>query len=108
MDYDPALPSWSILTKSHGGTVSVIRDLTLEQARQIYERLDPWYGQVSFENEGSSMGLHNGTIELRQVFGPPGWPPDMVHEWNGMAASGDPGRAGRTRHAEQDDARTAP
>lgn len=90
MDYDPEKPLWSIMTKSRGGTVSVIRDLTLDQARRTYERLDPFYGQTEetltvhkdFLEEGcigmSSGGgacrtVSDGDIEVREVFGPPGW-----------------------------------
>jgi hypothetical protein len=87
--YDPEQPLWSIVTKSRDGTVSVVRDLTLEQVRRTYERLDPWYGMHStqftvhkdFQQEGrfafSSGGCgrtsQSGDIEVREVFGPPGW-----------------------------------
>lgn len=97
--WDPTQPHWSIMTKSHGGTVSIVRDLTLEQARQTYERLDPWHGEVIYidrENErrtkewndshkgsgtvmmgssssGRSRSVSNGDIDIREVFGPPGW-----------------------------------
>lgn len=99
--YDPNAPLWSIMTKSRGGTVSVIRDLTLEQARRTYERLDPWYGQHSdslvvhkdFVPEGgwhSSMAgrggitCSDGDIEIREVFGPAGWTefaPGEIANW---------------------------
>jgi len=91
-EYDPTKPLWSIMTKSRGGTVSVIKDLTEEQARKTYERLDPWYGQHSDYMKvhkdfladgvlGSGYGfgvstyrnLNDGDIEIREVFGPAGW-----------------------------------
>jgi hypothetical protein len=87
--YDPEQPLWSIMTKSRGGTVSVVQDLTLEQVRRTYERLDPWYGMHSkcypvhkdfMDGPGQSVLLggpgrrsEDGDIEIREVFGPPGW-----------------------------------
>ncbi|AMX93663.1 MULTISPECIES: hypothetical protein [Mesorhizobium] len=90
--YDPTQSLWSIMTKSRGGTVSVIRDLTLEQVSKTYERLDPWYGMkteslmvhkdylladtlgIAFSGS-TSIGRHesDGDIEIREVFGPAGW-----------------------------------
>lgn len=88
-DYDPNGPHWFIMTKARNGTVSVIRGLTLEEARRTYERLDPFYGMHSeqfsvhrdFLPEGTLMMLSGGAarwsqdsdIEIREVFGPPGW-----------------------------------
>lgn len=81
--------SWSIMTKSRGGAVSVIRDLTLDEARQTYERLDPWYGYRSFYKlwpdgicrGGASRTAEDGDIEIREVFGPPGWDRSEVSSW---------------------------
>lgn len=89
MNYDPDKPLWSIMTKSRGGTVSVIRDLTLAQARQMYERLDPAYGRhvrplmvhkdflpkkVTWSAiGGQGYDISDGDIEIREVFGPEGW-----------------------------------
>lgn len=88
--FDPCKPLWSIMTKSRGGTVSMIRDLTLEEAQKIYERLDPWYGSqttiatihedflpedgyaTSFAR-GGGRTVKDGDIEIREVFGPAGW-----------------------------------
>lgn len=90
MSYDPEQPHWSIMTKSRGGTVSVIRNLTLREVKQIYERLDPDYGRdltqfvvhKDFLPEGTLSSVRSaeilpsardGDIEIRKVFGPPGW-----------------------------------
>lgn len=100
MQYDPEKPSWSIMTKSRGGTVSVIKDLTLEQARRTYERLDEWYGMADtcmsvhpdFLQDGCSGMVSGGAcrtcqdsdIEVREVFGPPGWDgfgPGEIERW---------------------------
>lgn len=99
-DYDPTQKDWSIMTKSRGGTVSVIRDLTEELAAKTYERLDPFYGQtctlVSIHKDflpentyGAFSGApwptyNDGDIEVREVFGPPGWKwfsKGMVKSW---------------------------
>lgn len=105
-DYDPNAPLWSIMTKSHGGTVSVIRGLTLEEARKTYERLDPWYGSVSYidraeeertrkwNEEHASSGaimlasfsthgrsISDGDIDIREVFGPAGWTTADMASW---------------------------
>jgi hypothetical protein len=97
-EYDPTKPLWSIMTKSRGGTVSVIRDLTLDQVRRTYERLDPWYGMRSRQfsvhkdflrdgvlawSSGSAGRMaQDGDIEIREIFGPPGWQSlEDVEQW---------------------------
>jgi hypothetical protein len=72
-DWNPDEKHWSIMTKSRGGVVSVIRDLTLDEARKVYERLDPWYGVVAYSGEGNSRHCQDSDIDVREVFGPPGW-----------------------------------
>jgi len=99
MDYDPQAKAWSLMTKSHKGVVSVIRDLTLADARQLYERLDPWYGHHSTQHSihrdylkpgvfgavsgGAGRSVSDGDIEVREVFGPPGWDRTEVDAWGG-------------------------
>lgn len=87
---DPNQRAWSLMTRSHGGMVSVLRDLTLAECRQTYERLDPWYGHhsVSYESEGggsySSGGrsVNDGDIEVREVFGPSDWDSSEMSSWS--------------------------
>lgn len=80
--YDPSKPDWSILTKSRGGHVSVVRNLTELEAKKTYERLDPYYGQHmttyvspngTSVTSGGSCFADDGQIVLREVFGPPEW-----------------------------------
>ena len=91
--------AWSIMTKSRAGTVSILRDLTLEECRRTFERLDPWYGQVSTQYEASdpnkrdpnivSGGVSSGSgrtpeagdIEIREVWGPPDWDRSEMNSW---------------------------
>jgi len=92
LPYDAESRMWSIMTKSRGGVVSVIRDLTEDQARKTYERLNPRYGEHSevftihqdfltngeySSNRsfgGSSYTICNDSdIVIREVFGPNGW-----------------------------------
>lgn len=98
-DYDPTKPLWSIMTKSRAGNVSVIRGLTLEEARRAYERLDPCYGMRSahkrvhraFKTRPCSVSFGSGLyqiqdsdIDVREVFGPAGWTgfgPDEITNW---------------------------
>lgn len=88
-DFNPNERLWSIMTKSRGGVVSVIRDLTEHEAAKTYERLDTYYGLTKtillthkdFITAGmpsrsacvSGRALSNGDIEIREVFGPTGW-----------------------------------
>lgn len=72
-DFDPEGRHWSILTKSRGGVVSVIRDLTLAEVRSVYDRLNPWYGLVAYKGDGVGRNTEESDIILREVFGPPGW-----------------------------------
>lgn len=83
--------AWSILTKTRGGTVSVLRDLTLAEAKQIYERLDSWFGVTQTikvfpdgTNHYGGVGRHvqDGDIEIREVFGPPDWNVSEVNSWD--------------------------
>lgn len=81
---DEGLRAWSLMTRTHKGVVSILRDLTLYECREAYQRLDPDYGQVirSYEGRSSSGGFTMGgsysdRIEQREVFGPPGWEADV-------------------------------
>lgn len=75
--------AYSLVTKSVGGTVSHVRDLDLNQLRQLYEELDPFYGLEAMTVidpftgqpvvQGPSVSREPGSIDLRIVFGPPGW-----------------------------------
>lgn len=79
---DEARRAWSILTKSRGGTVSVIRDLTLAECRQMYERLDPWYGySVAGDGEVVMRHCQESDIEIREVFGPEDWDRSEMSTW---------------------------
>ncbi len=78
-DYAPNGQHWSIMTKSYGGTVSVVRGLTLDEARKTYERLDVFYGQISYKERGNHASGGQGVIEIREVFGPPGWSMDDLN-----------------------------
>ena len=86
----------SILTRSVGGTVSVIRDLTLDECRAIYDRLDPWHGHYydqPKQQDGSGLRtwgmagvtsmrrVEDGDIEVREVFGPPEWDRGEMNTW---------------------------
>ncbi len=81
MTFDPTKPHWSIMTKAMNGQVSILRDLTLDEARRTYERLSPQYGHTvrQFRHPSgtvSSSDFHlcsDGDIEIREVFGPPDW-----------------------------------
>lgn len=61
--------SWHVLTKARNGTVSLIRNLSLAGAGQIYESLNPHRGHVS----GQMYHCQDGDIEQREVLGPDGW-----------------------------------
>lgn len=85
---------WSLLTKTRAGVVSILRDLTLAEAKAAYMRLDPKYGVVHttlvygdgnrVENSRGCIA-DNNTIELRAVFGPPTWDSDEVKAWDAQS-----------------------
>lgn len=102
--------AWSLLTKTRDGVVSILRELTLDECRRSYQRLNPEYGftYVFYENpraigsfgtvgppttmsgdngHGGSIGClgpsrGKETIELREVFGPPNWDHSEISEWD--------------------------
>lgn len=94
--YEPGAPHWSLMTKSRGGVVSVSKGLTYAEVCRMYEALDPhkgekhevfavhddfkdkdatsdpdWSGHRS--NNTWAFAPRDGDIEMRHVFGPPGW-----------------------------------
>lgn len=90
--YNPDSKSWSIMTVTNGGTVSRIGDLTLREAVQMYNRLNPHYGRhatsycvhkdylpsgfsgMSGGGGGFAFQVDNSTMKVIEVFGPEGWP----------------------------------
>lgn len=88
--WDPKRADWSMMTKTHGGTVSFIRGLTFDEARKLKERLNPYYG-VKHESKrvhpdfvgpgtrsfGHSLGwshrVNKNEVDVIEVFGPAGW-----------------------------------
>src|SRR4051812_42935500 len=87
---DPNGRHWSLMTKTEGGVVSILRDLTLNECRQAYHRLNPDY-QHTYTNYategGGAMGFHGrpvnkSDIAQREVFGPPDWNASEVDTWD--------------------------
>lgn len=58
---------WSIVVKTHNGTVSVLRSLTLAEAEKTYDSLDdrPAPGQWKIVGDAD--------VESRTILGPDGW-----------------------------------
>lgn len=89
---------WSLMTKTKGGVVSILRDLSLSECRQAYKRLNPDYGITKTyykQHAGSNalavteqdfsfggMEVHDNRIEMREVFGPPGWDRSEIVTWD--------------------------
>lgn len=81
---------WSLLTKSRSGVVSILRDLTLDECRQAYCRLNPDYGQTynSYDYVYGGCWSHitrqfnDGDIVLREAFGPAGWDASETSTWD--------------------------
>lgn len=83
MAFDPERRDWSLLTISNKGTVSLLRNLTLAQVKEVYMRLDPFrdaYAVVDEKGSGPIYGVNN-TIKQREVFGPQGWDDSEVRDW---------------------------
>lgn len=87
---------WSLLAKTRGGVVSILRELTLAEAKALYMRLDPMYGVVmttvlysdGTEIQSTNEG-HRGdnVVDLRAVFGPPTWDHNEVDAWQAESES---------------------
>lgn len=84
---DPKRRDWTLITKSRGGTVSILKELTLAEALATYERLDQMYGQtyrvpknVNSYSYGGRI-CADGDIELRQIVGPEGWTMPPTPQW---------------------------
>lgn len=82
--------AWSLLTKTRGGVVSVLRELTLAECKKIYQRLNPNYGvtYTSYEADGGGTfscdfrTMSDGEVDIREVFGPDGWDHKEVRGWD--------------------------
>lgn len=74
--------AWSLVTVTYGGVISILRDITYDECKRIYEELDPYYGQY-FQKGGSFLynTTSNGSIKTRIVFGPPDWDEKEVNSW---------------------------
>ncbi len=87
---DPSARYWTLMTKTEGGVVSILRELTLDECRQAYHRLNPDYQRTytNYATEGGgSMSCDGRTIQdsdiaQREVFGPPGWDASEVDDWD--------------------------
>jgi hypothetical protein len=67
---DPLLRNdWHVLTKTRGGTVSMVRNLPLAEAVKVYGALDPWRGRPSNGMYYASAG----DIDFREILGPAEW-----------------------------------
>lgn len=71
--YDPTRKDWAVITRTHGGTVSVLPNLTLHQAEQAAKRLEPSWFRPG--REGQMFHLDHGTIVDVSIIGPEGWHP---------------------------------
>lgn len=91
---------WTLITKTHKGVVSILKELTEDEAIAAYNRLDPDYGREhtylsvheDFRKDGASLpvgsygifaSLSDNSIVLRDIIGPEGWtfPADRREIW---------------------------
>lgn len=67
---DPLLRNdWHVLTKTHSGTVSMVRNLPLAEAVRVYEALDPHRGRSG----NYTFTIGPGYVEFREILGPAEW-----------------------------------
>jgi len=90
---------WAVITVTHGGTVSVNRNLTEEVARRVAQLCghDPWPSSILFAAvrqikpmagmscSGGFRTLYDGDIKTCELIGPPGesldvWPQPPDYE----------------------------
>lgn len=60
---------WHVLVKTEGGNVSLIRNLPLAEAVQVYNALDPFRGKVS----GVLYSVAKSDTASREILGPADW-----------------------------------
>lgn len=91
---------WTVIATSECGEVSVIKNLTFDLAKEVYERADPWYGKTvpylvihgDYNGAGSKRPFGSGSgriiqphdIKKREIVGPAGWEglrPGEITEW---------------------------
>jgi hypothetical protein len=70
---------WNILTVTRGGTVSLLKNLTEEVARETMQRLTPWYRRPDCPRGRYSWRGRDSDLEKLEAFGPQGielvvWP----------------------------------
>ena len=77
MSVDLDRHDWHIVTRTRGGTVSILQNMTLRVAAETEHRLTP------IRSAGMSF-CHDGDIEQIEVIGPEGWDGCRVaarHDW---------------------------
>lgn len=72
--------NWHVLTKTEGGTISIIKNVNLRTAFQIYEKLNP----VRSGPGGFSYSVNKNHVVMTEILGPEDWdgcPLAMKHVW---------------------------
>ncbi len=89
---EPTRADWSILTRTKGGSLGFLRNLTLQECMNIWQRLDQRLERFR-PTTASEAGAHyanypvNPSILVQiEVFGPEGWNADEVKEWPRLTA----------------------
>ncbi len=80
--FDPKRKDWCVITTTDGGTVSILNNLTLDQALKAAAHLQPpWLRPESFSPEGGTrmFNINKGTITMVKIIGPEGWESNTVH-----------------------------
>lgn len=84
------MSDWHILTVSEGGTVSIMKGLTEDTAREVMQRLAEYFerpGYVYPEATYTSSRIYpdQGRIIRKECWGPDGQPLDVWKGWTAPA-----------------------
>lgn len=86
--------NWHVMTRSRGGTVSLIKNVSLRVASEIVRNVTPRWPVLPPGNQNSMVILgrpSDGEIVQTEILGPPGWdgcPAAFTHDWRPQDVNG--------------------
>lgn len=69
-----AANDWHVVARTHGGTVSILRNMPLRLARETAMKLRAWENNM---RTGIAYEIADGAVVEVHILGPEGWTPDL-------------------------------
>jgi hypothetical protein len=80
---------WHVLIRTHGGTVSILKNLTEHAARETMQRLTPYWQRPVYRSEVIAMHqVRDSDVDQLEAFGPEG---QTLTVWPTASSASSPG-----------------